>query len=738
MLRLLVLAAATASAAGAKDRGFREVVVDAATNFIEGLPNAEGTMLAATDRLGANGHSIMAAALRAGTYVAPQPETSEAYVYKDVLVGPGDKLVAFQTYVNGEAWVEVRDECDIKSTLRVADVTRASADQVTAFNAAVKGCKNFERYADQGHGKKDPDTGYNWKPETLEYYFARGRGLPATREDFAALGGGMKVYASLKAAKKRIEKRETVARHAEERKDGKYAGHRSFPIVDDKMVFVSQSDWENGGGINYRAAHQEYNKQKPKPATEVSVQTRPDDDRKPVEKFDPNANYAPDIHEPDTNHMSATSKYNKGDYPPQWKLMLENFDVKKPGDAAAAKALLVVMCVEFAHTLKSPEMIAAMVELTDRGVGNANPLPNMARIATMGPTKVNKLRVAGTEKLYEYETAGGTWKDRLHEITRVVGGDGKSVFKPNALLYFIKLYVTDEILERDPATHKVDKPGARARELQKLADKHRSPEGGGSMKISPTHLALFMVDYATVNGLMDWTECVLEACIHGVGGTANVLAGLSGRQRDAAIQGSGPHGLDTDRLSDDLDETQAVNGLQGIEFKEFSNVVEEAAGRGERVPFTIQFWRATTDAETGTALDPKIWEINDDVAVAKECFSPEAIVGWPEVFRKSQLFEALQHGPRLLMNRPKLKLDEFVDSTMFRHFLTRPKQSKKINSGSGGGDDDDDEYWWTIWYGLDYRLTYYHPTRKETITICPKVMRDQLRRARAAAAAEEP
>jgi len=99
MLRLLVLAAATASAAGAKDRGIREAVVDAATDFIEGLPNAEGTMLAATDRHGANGHSIMAAALRAGTYVAPQPETSEAYVYKDVLVGPGDKLVAFQTYL---------------------------------------------------------------------------------------------------------------------------------------------------------------------------------------------------------------------------------------------------------------------------------------------------------------------------------------------------------------------------------------------------------------------------------------------------------------------------------------------------------------------------------------------------------------------------------------------------------------------------------------------------------------
>ena len=356
---------------------------------------------------------------------------------------------------------------------------------------------------------------------------------------------------------------------------------------------------------------------------------------------------------------------------------------------------------------------------------------------------MNKLRVAGTEKLYEYETEGGTWKDRLHEISRVVGEDGKSIFTPNALLYFMKLYVEDEILERDPDTHKVDKPGARARALQKLSDaKHKidSSDGGRgqAMKISPTHLALFMVDYATVNGLMDWTECVLEACIHGVGGTANVIAGLSGRQRDAAIQGSGPHGLDTDRLSDDLDETQAVNSLEGVEFKEFARVVKERADRGEKTPFTIQFYRATTDATTGTSLDPKIWEINDDVAVAKECMKNEE--AWTEVLLKSQLFEALQHGPRLLMNRPKLKLDEFVDSQMFRDFLSRRKNSGrgiKKKSRGGGSDDDDDEYWWTIWYGLDYRLTYYHPTRGETITICPKVMRDQLRRARAAAAAAE-
>ena len=220
-------------------------------------------------------------------------------------------------------------------------------------------------------------------------------------------------------------------------------------------------------------------------------------------------------------------------------------------------------------------------------------------------------------------------------------------------------------------------PLDRALELQKLADKHRSPEGGGSMKISPTHLGgAFMVDYATVNGLMDWTECVLEACIHGVGGTVNVLAGLKeGPQRDAAIQGSGRHGLDTDRLSFDMDETYAVNELAGAEYKEFGRVVKAAADRGEAVQFKIQFYRATTDAETGTSLDPKIWEINDDVAVAQECFKNSR--HWPEVLLKSQLFEALQNGPRLLMNRPNLKLNEFVNSNMFRDFLTRTKQSKK-------------------------------------------------------------
>lgn len=260
------------------------------------------------------------------------------------------------------------------------------------------------------------------------------------------------------------------------------------------------------------------------------------------------------------------------------------------------------------------------------------------------------------------------------------------------MLCLMKLYATHEILGRDPVTHKVDKPGARARKLQELADETFQGENR-RLKFSPTHLALFMVDYATVNGLMDWTECVLEACIHGVGGTANVLAGLSGRQHDAAIQGSGPHGLDTDRLSDDLDETQAVNALEGVEFKEFSNVVKEAAGRGEAVPFTIQFYRATTDAETGTSLDPKIWEINDDVAVAQECMKADD--AWTEVLLKSQLFEALQHGPRLLLNRPELKLDEFVGSALFREFLSRPKKPKKKNSGGGGGsdDDDDDEYW---------------------------------------------
>ena len=84
----------------------------------------------------------------------------------------------------------------------------------------------------------------------------------------------------------------------------------------------------------------------------------------------------------------------------------------------------------------------------------------------------------------------------------------------------------------------------------------------------------------------------------------------------------------------------------------------------------------------------------------------------------SQLFQALQHGPRLLLNRPHLKLDDFIGSILFRCFLNRKLASK------------DDEYWWTIWYGLDYRLTYEHPT-KGKITICPLTMRKQLLQERA-------
>ena len=87
-------------------------------------------------------------------------DTSEAYVYLDVLENRVDgKLYAFVAYERKDAWAQVRDECDKPKTFRVEDVKRASADQVTAFNAAVKGCKNFERYADQGNGKKDPETG---------------------------------------------------------------------------------------------------------------------------------------------------------------------------------------------------------------------------------------------------------------------------------------------------------------------------------------------------------------------------------------------------------------------------------------------------------------------------------------------------------------------------------------------------------------------------------------------------
>ena len=88
--------------------------------------------------------------------------------------------------------------------------------------------------------------------------------------------------------------------------------------------------------------------------------------------------------------------------------------------------------------------------------------------------------------------------------------------------------------------------------------------------------------------------------------------------------------------------------------------------------------------------------------------------------RGSQLFQALQEGPRLLLNRPHLKLEDFVDSWLFRKFLNR----KLCPAG-------DEEHWWTIWYGLDYRLTYEHPT-KGKITICPLTMRRQLLQERAA------
>ena len=237
--------------------------------------------------------------------------------------------------------------------------------------------------------------------------------MPATRDDFKALGGGMQVYAKLKAAKKRIETRETRARHAEERKNGPYAGLTSFPTVDGVEQFVKYVDWCLGGGSPtlWSDLNAEYQRKIREP-TEVTVQTRDDDDRKPVERFDPDASYERDLYEPEqSSTMSATIKYSQGDYPPQWYFVHENFDVSKPGDAAAAKALLDLKSVEFAITLKNQEMIADMFELTDRGTGDANPLPNMARIATMGPRKLNKLRVAGTKKLYEYETEGGTWKD---------------------------------------------------------------------------------------------------------------------------------------------------------------------------------------------------------------------------------------------------------------------------------------------------------------------------------------
>ena len=144
------------------------------------------------------------------------------------------------------------------------------------------------------------------------------------------------------------------------------------------------------------------------------------------------------------------------------------------------------------------------------------------------------------------------------------------------------------------------------------------------------------------------------------------------------------------------------------------------AQNGQRTEFTLQFYAPTSWGADEEGLNPQVWTIYDSVDVALECLVGSGSSSrWTKVKRESQLFQALQHGPRLLLNRPHLKLDDFVEqSNMFRCFLNR-----KLCP--------DAEYWWTIWYGLDYRLTYEHPT-KGKITICPLTMRKQLLQERAA------
>ena len=221
---------------------------------------------------------------------------------------------------------------------------------------------------------------------------------------------------------------------------------------------------------------------------------------------------------------------------------------------------------------------------------------------------------------------------------------------PNLMLLHMKQQMDHGIFSRDPGTNKVDKPGWRVQKLQKLADEawERGGKIGRQMKISATHLGtLFPVDWATARGMMDWNNNVLEACVFGVGGTDAVLAALDGDDYDTAIRGCGKTGLDTSRLSKDLKETQAVNDEFARQVLEFSNVVKKAAKRGEAVPFDIQFWKATTDAETGSALDPVIYHVNDGVDVALECMKSDEV--WPKVLLESQLFKALEAGPRLLL-----------------------------------------------------------------------------------------
>ena len=452
--------------------------------------------------------------------------------------------------------------------------------------------------------------------------------------------------------------------------------------------------------------------------------------RKSTKPHDPTVAAAPVLYESIANYLSGTGLHNRDEHNTQYAFVHDHYGrVVQEQDHLTykleeAKALLDAHAKEYVLVAKSQELIADMVFLTPRGVGPENPMPDFKRIATMGAVKKNKLRAAGTKLLYEFETADGDWKDRFADIYVEKGDDGTVKFVPNAILNLTKLEVEFGFLERDPETHKVDRPGWRAQKLQGVYDKHfkeksaRNPRGGGArvMKISPSHLGLFLIHYAIRYGLMDWDRCVLEACVHGVGGTTNVLAALSDLDRERALKGCGAHGAGA-RISSDLDETQAVNALMGAALEEFSEVLMGRAQNGQLTQFTIQYFAPTSLGADAEGLHPQVWTINDAPAVALECLANSGT--WTPCMRGSQLFQALQEGPRLLLNRPHLKLDDFVEqSNMFRCFLHR-----KLCP--------DAEYWWTIWYGLDYRLTYEHPM-KGKITICPLTMRRQLLQERAA------
>ena len=550
---------------------------------------------------------------------------------------------------------------------------------------------------------KDPLTGSKFKNDVLEGFFAGGRALPS-RSDFKKGGGNLNSYPLLVAAQKRIAKKQLKAANAATRANGPYFGLDRFPD-ESEGGYVIQSVWCSlEGGGNSRSWQQacevfyeNYPHKRPQ-GLPTTRRLRDDSELKSTERYDPTVDIGPVLHESVANNLSGTGLHNADEHYPQYVLVHDHYGrVVQEGDqlveVEAAKALLDAHAKEYVLVAKSQELIADMVFLTPRGVGPANPMPNFSRIATMGPVKKNKLRAAGTTLLYEFETADGDWKDRFADIYVEKGDDGTVKFVPNAILNLTKLEVEFGFLERDPETHKVDRPGWRAQKLQGVYDKHfkeksaRNPRGGGArvMKISPSHPGLFLIHYAIRYGLMDWDRCVLEACVHGVGGTTNVLAALSDLDRERALKGCGAHGAGA-RISSDLDETQAVNALIGAALEEWSEVLMGRAQNGQRTPFTLQYYAATSLGADAEGLHPQVWTINDPPAVALECLTASRI--WTPRMLGSQLFQALQQGPRLLLNRSHLKLEDFVDSRLFTSFLNRKLASK------------DDGYWWTIWYGL--------------------------------------